>query len=245
MSELTMPSRPNRLSQLSTSWTLLRQAHDAAASTEERAKAHSQLIDRYGYVIRQYLGGALRHVAGDRQEAVEECYSRFCLRLAEGRLGRADRARGRFRDYLRGILANIVTDYKRERAKAFKSVEVRDMPEPDPEGDKRQFQEWFAEGLVARAMEELRRQDEKRKRAYYAVLHARIAHPDWSSEQLAAELSEPGVKRSIGWVRINLARARKELCRFLELEVAQDLVDASPSAVQEELSNIGLLVYCQ
>src|SRR5215471_15234660 len=153
-----MPSRPDRLSQLSTSWTLLRQAHNPSASKEERAQAHSELIERYSYVIRQYLGGALRGVRGDRQEAVEECYSRFCLRLAEGRFARAEPARGRFRDYLRQSLSNLASDYRSEQATQLKSLEERDVPAPDPEADTRHFQELFAESLVARAMEWLRRQ---------------------------------------------------------------------------------------
>jgi hypothetical protein len=69
------------LSGQSTPWELLRQARDLLPAVQQAARA--ALLERYGPLVRRYLGGAFRGRA-DQQEAIEECLQRFGVRLCEG-----------------------------------------------------------------------------------------------------------------------------------------------------------------
>jgi RNA polymerase sigma-70 factor (ECF subfamily) len=83
----------DRLSQISTTWTMLLEAHDPAG---EIRVARKQLFDRYEAAIRAYLTGALR----DR-DAAEECFQTFALRFVRGDFKGANPQRGSFRKYLK------------------------------------------------------------------------------------------------------------------------------------------------
>jgi hypothetical protein len=93
-----MSDSSEHLSGLSTPWVLLRQARDLLPAVQQAARA--ALLDRYGPLIRRYLGGAFRGRA-DQQEAIDECLQRFGVRLCEGAFDGATPQRGRFRDYLK------------------------------------------------------------------------------------------------------------------------------------------------
>src|SRR6516225_8801909 len=103
--DLDFPSP--HLGQISTPWTLLRLAH---ADSEASGDAKRLLVQRYGGAVYRYLLGALR----DEQAALE-LFQEFALRFLRGDFHRADAEAGRFRDYLRGALIHLVTDYHRQR----------------------------------------------------------------------------------------------------------------------------------
>jgi hypothetical protein len=103
-----------RLNDLSTSWTLLRDAHDPAADAARRTEARQELLLRYVDVARRYLGGALRGEPR-HDEVIDELLSDFGVRVMEGRLHNASAGRGRFRDYLRTALSNLVRDHRRKK----------------------------------------------------------------------------------------------------------------------------------
>src|SRR5437660_9775525 len=83
-----------RLSQLSTCWTLLGQAHAGAGDLESRAQA--ALIERYQGAVYRYLMGILRD-----PDAADEVFQEFALRIVRGDFHKADPARGRFRHYVK------------------------------------------------------------------------------------------------------------------------------------------------
>src|SRR5689334_4694172 len=100
----------DRLSRINTLWTMVRQAHGQTA--EGTDEAQRVLMDRYCSAIHRYLLGALRD-----EEAADELFQEFALRFLRGDFKRTDQARGRFRDYVRTVLINLVNDYHRARKK--------------------------------------------------------------------------------------------------------------------------------
>src|SRR5262245_49194788 len=100
-----------RLSRISTLWTLLQQAH--AGPADAATSAQRLLMQRYLGSVYHYLLGALRDEA-----AAEELLQEFAARFLRGDFRRADPQRGRFRDYVKTALIHLVDDYHRaERAR--------------------------------------------------------------------------------------------------------------------------------
>jgi RNA polymerase sigma-70 factor (ECF subfamily) len=229
------------LDELSTSWTLLQQAQKGG---EDRSRACAALVQRYQQVVRRYLAGALRHDP-DAPQALDECEQECWVRLVEGRFAGANPQRGRFRNYLRAVLINLIHDHRRSRCRR----DFADLGELDPETppvSDEEYRDVYRFELLRRTLERLRDQDERTGQRFHEVLQARRAHPDESMEALAQRLSRPGEQtRNAGWVRITLYRARQRLCELLRQEVAGELTNPTPEAVDEELAELRLLAYCQ
>src|SRR5262249_18714247 len=107
---------PERLSRITTLWTLVRHAHEDAGS--EVREAQKVLLDRYGGAIRRYLRGAVRD-----NEAADELFQEFAYRFLHGDLRKADSGRGRFRDYVRGVLYHLIADYHKQRQRQPRALE--------------------------------------------------------------------------------------------------------------------------
>src|SRR5439155_155691 len=133
----TMDPRPDdHFDHLSTSWTLLDKAHRPDLPAQQQQAARQQVIERYGSLVRRYLGGAFRQEP-DAPEAVEECFQEFSLRVMRGAFKGAAPERGRFRAYLRTYLSNLGNDYRRNnlrRAESLGEYEPAAQEEP-PAGD--------------------------------------------------------------------------------------------------------------
>src|SRR4051812_10699254 len=83
-----------RLSQLSTCWTLVAQAHAGDAGVE--AAAQAALLQRYQSAVYRYLLGAVRD-----PDTADELFQEFALRFVRGDFRHADATRGRFRNYVK------------------------------------------------------------------------------------------------------------------------------------------------
>jgi RNA polymerase sigma-70 factor (ECF subfamily) len=236
-----MQPAANHLSDLSTSWTLLIQAHQGAEA--ERKRARDTLIQRYRVVVRRYLGGALRHEP-NAPTAVDDCEQECWKRLVEGRFQGANPQRGRFRDYLRAVLSNLVNDQRRQRRQAPGELGEVASPLAEPFSDD-EYRKVYGAELLRRALERLRLQDEQTGQGFHAVLLTRRDHTEDSMEELARRLSQPEQEQNANWVRQMLYRARRHLCELIRLEVAGELSNPTREAVDEELAELGLLVYCQ
>jgi hypothetical protein len=62
------------------------------------------------------------------------------------------------------------------------------------------------------------------------------------AKQLSAQLSKPVTAE---WVRQTLHRGRDKFAELLLTEVADTLQEPSVEGLEEELSDLGLLTYCQ
>ncbi len=163
---------------------------------------------------------------------------------------RAHPDRGRFRDFLKTALYHLLVDHHRSRRKQPSPLDPEAsalvQPPPDLEQLDAEFTAAWREELLSRAWEQLAAQEPRTGRLYAAVLRLRTAQPDWSSSQLADELSaQLGRPVDAAWVRKNLQRARAKFSDCLIAAVAEGMEAAGPEAIAEELDELGLLEFCR
>src|SRR5262245_36469633 len=196
-------------------------------------------MSRYAGAVHRYLFGALHdpHAASDLGQE-------FALRFLRGDFHRADPARGRFRDFVRRALRNLIIDnHRRSRARPAGDA----LPEPvapaeeDRRFDRQFLASWRAE-LLARAWEALERLEGQAGQPYHTVLRLRVEHPECHSPELAGLLSAAlGRSVTAGAVRKALQRSRERFVASLVEDVAASLDAPTPEAVEEELIAVDLL----
>src|SRR5947199_4759448 len=111
-----------RLSQISTVWADLYQAHGGEGGAVN--PAFQRLLLRYSPAVYRYLLAAVRD-----PEAADELFQEFALRLVRGAFQRADPQRGRFRDFLKTALIHLVTDHLKGKRKTARRLPA-DLPDP-------------------------------------------------------------------------------------------------------------------
>ncbi len=223
-----------RLSRISTMWTMMRQAPLAGAATQPGA--WNLLVERYLRAAYRYLVGALRD-----PDLAEELCQEFALRFLRGDYGRASPERGRFRDYLRTSLIHLVTDHHRRRQAA---------PDPLPDqvaaptlfDSQDAFDSSWKEELLDRTWQSLAAANP----AYHAVLKAHAEQPDLPSPEMARLISER-LEREVtaDWVRKTKQRAHEKFATLLLDEVSASLEGASDAELERELKALDLLRYCR
>jgi RNA polymerase sigma-70 factor (ECF subfamily) len=222
---------------MSTTWTLLFQARDGPDAGVKAARR--AMLQRYGGAVYRYLRAAV----GD-PDAADDLYQEFALRVVRGDYRRASPDRGRFRDFLKTSLYHLVVDHHRVRQRQPAAL-AREVPAADASSIADRSGEAFVAAwraqLLARAWEGLAADP-----VAHAVLRLRTDHPELTSEQMAARLSE-GRDQPVtaGWVRKWLHQARGKFADFLIAEVRQSLDTAGPDELAEELQEVGLLDYCR
>src|SRR5262245_3629486 len=153
----------DRLSRIQTLWTLVRRAHDGPADAVRDAQ--QQLLDRYGGAVRRYLRGVVRDV-----DAAQDLFQEFACRLLKGDLHGADPERGRFRQYVKGVLFHLVADH--HQAKKRQPAMVENVPEPAmgppsmADLDRDLVQSWRDE-LLARTWQALEEYQEENSKPYF------------------------------------------------------------------------------
>lgn len=224
------------LSRMSTQWTLVFEAHsdrsDAAAAAQEA------LLHRYAGAIHRYLLAALRD-----PEAAADLSQEFALRFLRGDFHRADPSRGRFRDFLKRSLRNLMLNHlKRERREPSPLVSEPGVTDSLDQ----QFTESWRKELLTRAWAALADLEVQTRQPYFTILRCRVDHPDLRSPELAALLSERlGRPLSAVAVRRALQRARDRFVRYLVDEVSASLPDPSLDEIERELGELDLLSQCR
>jgi RNA polymerase sigma-70 factor (ECF subfamily) len=230
---------PDRLTQINTAWTLVFQAHRDQA--DSAARAQQELVLRYGGAIYRYLMGMVRdaHLA-------EDLAQEFALRLVRGDFSQASPQRGRFRDFLKSSLRNLVIDYWRRQKPNQMPEGVGDpVDDNDPASD-RTFLERWREELLERTWESLAADEQATGQPYYTTLRYKVDHPQLRSyqvaEQLTAKLGRPTTETA---VRKALQRARERFGELLLDEVARSIRSSAREDIEAELGELNLLTYCQ
>lgn len=228
-----------RLSRITTLWSVIFQAHQGTADAAQVAQG--VLIQRYCGAVYRYLLGAVR----DPDTASDLCQE-FALRFVRGDFRRADPQRGRFRDYLKTALVHLVNDHHRCRQRSPQQLGA-DSPEPaapQPESadsDRAFLLSWRAE-LLARTWKTL----DEINPAYHAVLLSRIDNPDLSNTQLADLLgNQRGKKITPAAFRKTLQRAHEKYAELLLDEVMKSLETPTIENLRQELHDLDLLRHCQ
>jgi RNA polymerase sigma-70 factor (ECF subfamily) len=230
-----------RLSHLTTQWDLLFQAHHG--TPEQVSAAQVELMNRYAGAVHRYLLSALRD-----PEAVAELDQEFALRFLRGGFQRVDPVRGRFRDFVKQALRNLIIDYHR-RASARPRPMGDNLPERaasvDDDFDRRFLASWRSE-VMSRAWAALAQLQEQTAQPYHTVLRMRVEHPEMRSPEMAERLSTVlGRPISAGGLRMALQRSRDRFVEFLLEEVAGSLRVPGAEELEQELIDLDLLEYCR
>jgi RNA polymerase sigma-70 factor (ECF subfamily) len=194
-----------RLSELSTQWTMLFQAHHG--TPEEVGDALRLMMLRYSGAVHRYL---LKTV-GDPEE-VKELDQEFALRFLKGNFLKYNPSYGRFRDYVKGAVRNLMIDYHRRKGKTRRLDTDMEMAIVGGSGledlDQRIIDAW-RDDLLDRAWNALVDFEQRTGQPYHTVLKFRVSHPKDTSAQMAEKLAPRlGRTLSAGACRQLLLRAR-------------------------------------
>lgn len=236
-----MPSRDafnDRLSRIQTSWSLVRQAHDASNPTASEARR--ELFERYCGAARRYL----RAIARD-EDMAEELLQEFAVGFLGGALHRADQALGTFRGYVKTVLINLA----RRRGRSGRMIEAQLSYEPAAESsqDDAIFDSGWRAELLSLAWRELEEFEQSSQRPYYTLLRFKVEHPDATSADLAGLLGKllGRPEYSEAAARKTLQRARDLFARLLVRAVRDTLADPQRDELVAELQTLGLMPYCE
>jgi RNA polymerase sigma factor (sigma-70 family) len=230
------------LSQMTTVWTMVYQA--SSGKPDQVGDAVSQLMLKYAGAVHRYLLKILRDpdVAADLDQE-------FALRFLRGDFRNCDPTRGRFRDYVKRALQNLVNDYYRRQRPNVSMDAVFCEPvteDTDPPQFEVEFLESWKKDLLERAWRVLLDLEKKSSLPYYTVLRLRVDYPDLRSHKLAEKLSSVvGRTVTAGAFRQAVQRARSKYVNFLINEVKASLQDPTPEDIEEELGDLGLLEFCR
>lgn len=226
-----------RLSRMSTMWTMIFEAHGGEA--DAATAAMSGLVLRYSGVVYRYFLGAVRD-----PDTAAELSQELALRILRGGFRHADPSRGRFRDYLKTALMHLVDDYRaaeRSRPRPLPRSEPIDPMPAVPETEVDFLESWRAE-LLDRTWKALA----AAQPMYHAVLLFRVENPDVPAPRVAEELSARlGTSLRPDQVRKALQRSHARFAELLIEEVAYSLGEPSHEELAEELREVELLKYCR
>jgi DNA-directed RNA polymerase specialized sigma24 family protein len=238
-----MNEQNDRLSQIMTCWKEVWSAQEAERRTSV-VQAQWTLLERYGGAATRYLLGAVRD-----PDIAQEVAQEFAVAFLDGGVRGANPEKGRFRDYLKGVLRNLIRVHQRKIRRHGMTADSIPEPafveEPGEALDRDFVVCWRAE-LLARCWNALTELEAKTGQPYHAVLKARADHPDQSSDELAAELSRQlNRELTAPTYRKALQRAREKFAELLLDELRGSITDDRAEAVREELLELGLYEYCR
>lgn len=228
-----------RLSEITTRWSLIFQAHDGRRTSAQAAQ--QALVERYGGAIFRYMLCVVK-----RHDVVEDLCQDFAVRLVRGDFSKANPEKGRFRDFLKTCLFHLVADFHRKRSNR-PGTPLDVVPEVADAGNSdEEFNRQWREEVLEKVWETLKAWEQSTGQLFYTVLRARAEAPELRSPVLAKKLSEKLHKPfTADNVRQTLHRARAKFADLLRDEVARTLQTDDPAAVEDELRELGLLAYCQ
>lgn len=230
----------HRLSRMETNWDLVRQAHAGS----EGAQALHQLLARYRAPVQNYLLAAVGEA-----DAAEELLQEFAVRFMRGDFHRADPTRGRFRNYLKGAVINLVANHHRKKKGLARQVPLPDDVSGDSDARLEQSLLLTAQQqILDRAWAALLKHERDRGVPYCKVLRLCTEQPELTSAQIASTLTAqllPDKPYQEAMIRKTLQRARERFAGFVIHEILLSIPVASAEALQEELADLGLLAHCQ
>ncbi len=229
-----------RLSRIDTLWTEVQHAHlNGTIATD----AQRGLLERYGGAVSRYLLAATRN-----GEAADELFQEFAMLFLRGALRGADPGRGRFRDYVKGVLFHLVADYHKKVQKQPLPLSADGMePAVDPTAEQeREFLTSWRDELLARAWVGLQETENATGQLFFTVLRFRADNPEASSQEMAERLSQSlGKELKAPAVRQTLHRAREKFADLLLDEIAHAVANPTAETLEEELNELELIEHCR
>jgi DNA-directed RNA polymerase specialized sigma24 family protein len=231
---------PDRLSQIDTLWSVVRRAHDGAATGAQDAQR--QLLFQYGNAIQRYLRTRLRDPS-----VADDVYQDFAVKFVRGDFHNATPEKGRFRTFIRTVLYRQVADFHRNRKRDVQLDEKRMEPvaPPDDDSGDDQFAEVWRDEMLKNAWAGLYALQKESGKPWYTVLQLRVNNPEMRSVQLARALADELDKPiSSANVRVLLHRSRERFSGLLIEAIADSLDSKSYDEIEDELAELRLLEYC-
>ena len=230
-----------RLSHISTNWDELIAAHDDECFDQNGAVLRGAILRRYSSCVFQYILGATKS-----HHAAEDLAQEFALRFVRGDFRKANPEQGRFRDYLKVSLRNLVTDFFRGKPKEkdFELVGQHQVKSAAFDSLELDFAEQWRQRVLSIAWNALKEFEAAKQTQYYSVLFLRTEHPNSSSEELAIFFSEQTNKQvNADWIRQTLRRSRLKFAELLIEEVGKTLNSNNRQEIRDELAELGLKKY--
>lgn len=237
----------SRLSKIDTLWSVVCDAH---GQSDERQPAQELLLNRYGLAIKRYLLASLRDA-----DLAEEVFQDFALKFIKGDLKAVAPQKGKFRVYVKTVLANLIRNHQRKRARSQRlgdtgmeqdiASEIEASCEANDEADRLLIRKW-REDLLTRTWAAMAADASEGNHLYEPILKYRVEHPAETYEQLRVALAKIcGRDVTQGNARILVHRAREKFAQLLIQLVIDSLPAGNLDDVQDELAELGLLDYCR
>ncbi|MEZ6095868.1 MAG: sigma factor [Pirellulaceae bacterium] len=229
----------SRLSGIETRWSLIRDANASSGG-----QSMTLMIERYGPAIKRYLLASLRN-----EEAADEVFQEFALRLVRGDFRNANEHKGRFRSLIKTALYHLIVDWHRKQAKRHKlqsNADVEFVYCEDSEILDEPFSVAWREVLLQNAWSRLLQLQKATSKPYYSVLKLRVDHPEFSTTRLQELFEQEGYGEfSKTAFRVFLHRARKRFATLLVEQVRESMESPTDDELEAELIELGLHHYCK
>jgi RNA polymerase sigma factor (sigma-70 family) len=219
-----------RLTEIPTSWTTISSAHTPGPKSQA---AMEELVGRYHDAVTRYI-----HLKVRDKHLADEVLQEFWTKLLTGKLAGADKAKGRFRDYLRTVLHRLIIDHFRSRKlQPLPPGDLLDATRPDED-----FDQVWRETVINRVWSRLETyQASTPKNRYATVLQLRRDHPKASIDEIALKLSElTRTQVTPEAFRKNLQRARAKFIDLLVQELRETIHPTTTQDIEDEIYDLGL-----
>ncbi len=232
------PDDDQHLSRIATQWALVVNAHGESA--EGVVVVRRKLLDHYSPAVYRYLLGAVRD-----PDVAEELSQDFALRLMRGDFRRANPERGRFRDYVKRTLGNLVNDHfrsRRRRPEPLDELTLAAVSAADSTPAAVSFEDCLRDVVLERTWQAL----ESVQPQYHSVLLLRVEQSGLSSSDMAERRTAATTEHwTADRARKTLERARAKFADLLLDEVSSSLDCADSDELGEALVDLDLLRYCR
>jgi len=230
-------SNPQRLDQIETQWSLLRLAHEPVSVGNVAAR--QRVLLKYNKAIRSYVGALMQD-----DNSADEVSQDILVRLLQGNFAGADPARGRFRDFLKVAVRNIVrTFWSQKQRRGMQSLDELQISDREDDIQAAEPDAAWRATILDLAMRRLEQFERSHSGCHYhTILRMRTDYPDVSSAELADLLSRRQGKPVTAEVaRQQLRRGRLRFAQILIEEIAASLNSPNPDTVEQELIDLGLM----
>lgn len=235
-----MPSGESRIDAISSRWSLLERAHHG--TTISGGQARQALTIQYMPAVRRYVAA----MVADKQDA-EDLAQDVAVRLLAGDFAGASPDRGRFRNFLKIAVRNMVRNYW-SKQKRRRPVDLDPALLDDGDAQSNNDEPWDSAcraALLDAVWKRLEQEDRAKPGSTgFMLLRLRTQFPTDSSEQLAERLGQKvGKPFRPDAVRQQLRRARLRFADLLIEEIGAGVESPTTELIEDELTALGLLEF--
>ncbi|MGE3808140.1 MAG: hypothetical protein AB7K24_26050 [Gemmataceae bacterium] len=221
-----------------TDWSSVGRIGRAGAATERSER----VLINYWLAAHSYLMALVNR----DEELANELSDEFALRFLRGDFSKATPEKGRFRDYIKAVLRNLVAEHFRKQTARARHSERVDFENLSNERIEAEFLDNLRSAIVASAMQRLALFQKDHGTPYYTALQLRSSHPDASMARLARLLTQQTKQPyATDYLRQIIHRARERLASFVVERVRNACRCATAEELREELHSLQLWESCK